>query len=77
MLIAGSPLGYRHTEEALANMRNRKLSLEHLELVLTRISSEEHKTKVREANLGRKNSEESRLLSRRLRFQASRRRPEL
>jgi hypothetical protein len=40
-------------------MRNRKLSPEHLELVLTRISSEEHKTKVREANLGRKNSEES------------------
>jgi len=57
--IAGSPLGYKHTEEALAKMRNRKLSQEHLEQVLTRILSEEHKSKVREANLGRKNSEES------------------
>ena len=59
MIIAGSPLGYKHTEEALAKMRNRKLSQEHLEQVLTRILSEEHKSKVREANLGRKNSEES------------------
>ena len=42
-----------------ASSRNRKLSPEHLEQVLTRISSEEDKTKVREANLGRKNSEES------------------
>lgn len=59
MKIAGSPLGYKHTEEALAKMRNRKLTQEHLEQVLTRILSEEHKSKVREANLGRKNSEES------------------
>ena len=59
MIIAGSPLGYKHTKEALAKMRNRKLSQEHLEQVLTRILSEEHKSKVREANLGRKNSEES------------------
>lgn len=59
LLIAGSALGYKHTEEALAKMRNRKLSPEHLEQVLTRILSEEHKGKVRKANLGRKNSEES------------------
>lgn len=59
LLIAGSPLGYKHTDEALAKMRNRKLSQEHLEQVLSRILSEEHKAKVREANLGRKNTEES------------------
>lgn len=59
LMIAGSPLGYKHTEESLAKMRNRKLSQEHLEQVLTRILSEEHKNKVREANLGRKNTEES------------------
>jgi hypothetical protein len=62
LIIAGSPLGYKHTEEALAKMRNRKLSPEHLEQVLSRILSEEHKAKVREANLGclrSKNTEES------------------
>lgn len=59
LIIAGSPLGCKHTEEALAKMRNRKLSAEHLEQVLSRILSEEHKAKVREANLGRKNTEES------------------
>lgn len=40
-------------------MRNRKLSQEHLEQVLTRILSEEDKAKLREAKLARKNSEES------------------
>ena len=35
--IAGSPLGYKHTEESLANMKSRKLSEEHLDIVLTRI----------------------------------------
>lgn len=57
--VAGSPLGYKHTEEALAKMKNRKLSQEHKEQVLIRILSESHKAKVNEANLGRKNSEES------------------
>lgn len=50
--IAGSPLGYKHTEESLAKMRNRKLSKEHLDMVLTRILSDDHKVKVRKANLG-------------------------
>lgn len=42
--IAGSPLGYKHTEQSLAKIRNRKLSKTHLETVLARINSEEHKT---------------------------------
>lgn len=37
-------------------MRNRKLSKSHLEIVLARLNSNEHKAKVRKANLGRKNS---------------------
>jgi group I intron endonuclease len=56
--LAGSPLGYKHTKEALAKMRNRKLSKEHLAKVLTRILSSSHKAKIRKANLGRKNTEE-------------------
>lgn len=56
--IAGSPLGYKHTEESLAKMRNRKLSKSHLDIVLARLNSDEHKAEVRKANLGRKNSEE-------------------
>jgi hypothetical protein len=46
----------KHTEKSLAKMRDRKLSKEHLGTVLTRILSDEHKAKVRKANLGRKNS---------------------
>lgn len=37
--VAGSPLGYKHTEESLAKMRGRKLSQEHKEQVLTRLLS--------------------------------------
>jgi len=47
--IAGSPLGYKHTEESLAKMRNRKLSKEHLDIVLTRILSDDHKAAVKKA----------------------------
>lgn len=47
--IAGSPLGYKHTEESLAKMRNRKLSKEHLYIVLTRILSDDHKAAVKKA----------------------------
>jgi group I intron endonuclease len=45
--VAGSNLGYKHTEENLAKMRVAKLGI--------RIS-EEHKAKLRAANVGRKHS---------------------
>lgn len=51
--IAGSPLGYKHTEEAKANMRaahkGRELSLAQLE----------HLAKLKVANLGRNHREET------------------
>jgi hypothetical protein len=50
--IAGSPVGYKHTEESLAKMRGRKLSKEHLDIVLTHILSDDHKAAVRKSRTG-------------------------
>lgn len=58
--IAGSPLGYKHTEESLAKMRNRKLSKQHLDIVLARILSDDHKAAVKKARTNSKHSADAR-----------------